>query len=137
MGRLGSVCVQIQVLMDACAPAGAHCWAFRLEFISYDGPRPPTNPAMPALLCPHRGCSQKLPSKALQPSSPHPLPQTHSSLPASAPHPMPCDTRTTPQPPARPAASSSNTIPDTHFCFLVAALRPCQGRLPRRKYMST
>lgn len=25
----------------------------------------------------------------------------------------------------------------THFCFLVAALRPCQGRLPRRKYMST
>jgi hypothetical protein len=25
----------------------------------------------------------------------------------------------------------------SYFCRLVAALRPCQGRLPRRKYIST
>ena len=25
----------------------------------------------------------------------------------------------------------------SYFCFLVAAFRPCQGREPRRKYMTT
>ena len=25
----------------------------------------------------------------------------------------------------------------SYFCFLVAAFRPCHGRLPRRKYIST
>lgn len=35
------------------------------------------------------------------------------------------------------APCATRTLTTTHFCFLVAALRPCQGRLPRRKYIST
>jgi hypothetical protein len=34
-------------------------------------------------------------------------------------------------------AASSSACRPAHFCFLVAALSPCQGREPRRKYMST